>query len=320
MDAGPQDIVFGPVPSRRLGQSLGINNIPPKICTYSCLYCQVGRTTTLQTGRRTFRKPTELLDEVSRKSAAVTRSGLAIDFLTFVSDGEPTLDANLGKEIELLQSLGIRIAVITNASLLWQAAVREELARADWVSVKVDAVDEETWRRLNRPHGSLHLDEILAGIAKFARSFRGELVTETMLVRGINDHPRVVGGVADFLARIRPARSYLAIPTRPPAESEVAPADAVNLNRAYQVLREKLADVEYLVGYEGDAFASTGDVKDDLLSITAVHPMREDAVAGLLSRAKSDWAVVRTLIDQGRLEEVEYRGKRFYLRKTSRAD
>ncbi|MBU1699380.1 MAG: radical SAM protein [Candidatus Eisenbacteria bacterium] len=320
MKAETQNIVFGPVPSRRLGQSLGINNIPPKICTYSCLYCQVGRTTKLQTSRQAFWNPHELVERVSRKCAAAKGNGLTLDFLTFVSDGEPTLDANLGKEIELLRSLGIRIAVITNASLLMHPTVRADLARADWVSVKVDSVDEATWRRVNRPHGTLHLDEILAGIAAFALSFQGELVTETMLLRNINDHPEAIAAVADFLAQIGPVRSYLSIPTRPPAEREIAPPIAENLNRAYQMLSDRLANVEYLIGYEGDAFASTGNVEDDLLSITSVHPMREDAVDGFLSQAKSDWSAVRMLIDQGRMEEVEYRGKRFYVRKIPRGE
>jgi wyosine [tRNA(Phe)-imidazoG37] synthetase (radical SAM superfamily) len=314
-----QNIAFGPVPSRRLGQSLGINNIPPKICTYSCVYCQVGRTTRLQTERRAFRNPRELLREVERKANTASSNAQRIDYLTFVADGEPTLDINIGKEIELLRPLGIRIGVITNATLICRADVRADLAGADWVSVKVDSVDEAIWRKVNRPHGRLRLDEILDGIAEFAQSFPGRLVTETMLIRDLNDQPDAVRGVADFLARISPARTYLSIPTRPPAEKGVWPAGGESLNRAYQMLSERLAEVEYLTGYEGDAFASTGNLEHDLLSITAVHPMREDAVAELLSRTKSDWAAVRRLIELGRLEEVEYRGKRFYVRKTPRA-
>jgi len=124
-------IAFGPVPSRRLGRSLGVNNIPPKVCTYSCVYCQVGRTIRMQVERRVFYGPEEILQAARDKVERARESGEPIDYLTFVPDGEPTLDVNLGREIELLRSLGIKIAVITNASLIWREDVREALMKAD---------------------------------------------------------------------------------------------------------------------------------------------------------------------------------------------
>ncbi|MBC7260626.1 MAG: radical SAM protein, partial [Chloroflexi bacterium] len=126
-------IAFGPVPSRRLGRSLGINNIPPKICTYSCVYCQLGRTLNMQIRRQSFYAPDEILWDVRSKVEHVREAGESIDYLTFVPDGEPTLDLHLGRAIELLRSLGIKIAVISNASLIWQEDVREDLMKADWV-------------------------------------------------------------------------------------------------------------------------------------------------------------------------------------------
>ena len=131
-------ITFGPVPSRRLGRSLGINNIPPKVCSYSCAYCQVGRTTQMEVERRPFYRPEEILDEVREKVENSWEQGKAIDYLTFVPDGEPTLDINLGREIEILKPLGIKVAVISNASLIWNEGVREVLSKADWVSLKVE--------------------------------------------------------------------------------------------------------------------------------------------------------------------------------------
>jgi wyosine [tRNA(Phe)-imidazoG37] synthetase (radical SAM superfamily) len=125
-------IAFGPVPSRRLGRSLGINNIPPKVCTYSCVYCQVGKTTRMQVDRMPFYDPEAVCRDVRRQIADARRKGEAIDYLTFVPDGEPTLDVNLGNEIELLKSLGLKIAVITNGALAWRKDVRADLAKADW--------------------------------------------------------------------------------------------------------------------------------------------------------------------------------------------
>jgi len=308
-------IAFGPVPSRRLGRSLGINNIPPKICTYACTYCQVGRTLKMQVERQAFYEPEEILKAVQDKVQNARDLGETIDYLTFVPDGEPTLDINLGLEVEWLKPLGIKIAVITNASLTWREDVREDLMKADWVSLKVDSAQQEVWRRSNRPHGNLQLASILDGMLEFAQVYPGELVTETMLVNGINDGAGSVSEVASFLALLRPARAYLAIPTRPPAEEWVRPPDEAAVNRAYQILSQQLDQVEYLIGYEGNAFAFTGNVEQDLLSITAVHPMREDAVGAFLARAGADSPVVRRLMAQGQLVATEYEGQRFYVRK-----
>jgi wyosine [tRNA(Phe)-imidazoG37] synthetase (radical SAM superfamily) len=144
-------IAFGPVPSRRLGRSLGINNIPPKVCTYSCIYCQLGHTIRMQVTRPAFYEPGEVFEAVQNKVQKAQKAGESVDYLTFVPDGEPTLDVNLGREIELLRSLGIKIAVITNSSLIYFLGVRQDLMKADWVSLKLDSTREETWRRLDRP-------------------------------------------------------------------------------------------------------------------------------------------------------------------------
>jgi len=321
-------IAFGPVPSRRLGRSVGINNIPPKVCTYACVYCQLGRTIKMQVERRAFYKPAEILQDVQDKIEKAREAGESIDYLTFVPDGEPTLDVNLGREIDLLKPLGIKIAVITNSSLLWREDVRKALTKADWVSLKVDSVRKDTWRQIDRPHGSLRLDAILDGMLEFASEYRGELATETMLAEGINDSTEHLGEVARFLAQLHPDVAYLSIPTRPPAESRVRSPDEETINQAYQVLSRQLdrakpeADVppsstrvEYLIGYEGNAFAFTGDVEQDLLSITAVHPMREEAVSDFLARAGAGWAIVRELVEQGHLVEADYAGRTFYVRK-----
>jgi wyosine [tRNA(Phe)-imidazoG37] synthetase (radical SAM superfamily) len=307
-------ISFGPVPSRRLGYSLGINNIPPKACSYSCVYCQLGSTAQQQIEPCAFYAPAEIRDAVAARLAAARRKGQSVDYLTFVPDGEPTLDANLGETIELLRPLGVRIAVISNASLVWRADVRERLRGADWVSMKVDAVDEIPWQQINRPHPELQLGAILEGVRQMARDYAGDLVTETMLVKGINDSEACVRGVAAYLANLAPARAYLAIPTRPPAEPGVRPPRESDFNRAFQIFSDSVPRVEGLLGYEGNAFASTGDVAADLLSITAVHPMREDAVRAFVTRAGEAWDLVEGLVRDGLLKEAQYAGRLFYLR------
>ncbi len=309
-------IAFGPVPSRRLGRSVGINNIPPKKCTYSCVYCQLGRTTKMETRLRSFYDPEQIQKAVCEKMESAHQSGESIDYLTFVPDGEPTLDIHLGDEIERLRSLtGKKIAVITNSSLIYRNRVREHLNQADWVSLKIDSVNETIWRKINRPHRSLDLQPILDGIIEFARQFRGKLVTETMLVQNLNDDENQIESLAEWIQHIPVSVSYLSIPIRPPAEKQVQPPDEETLIRAHQILSANNHPVEYLIGYEGNAFAFTGHAERDLLSITAVHPMREDAVTEFLNKAKASWSVVDRLIETGMMVKKTFQGKTFYARK-----
>jgi len=310
-----KQIAFGPVPSRRLGQSLGINNIPPKICTYSCVYCQLGRTLKIETERREFYNTEEIVKDVEKKVEKAREKGEIIDYLTFVPDGEPTLDINIGKEIKLLKSLGIKIAVITNASLLTKKDVQKDLYKANWISVKIDAISYEIWKRINRPHKAFKLYKILEGVLEFSKNFTGELNTESMLIHDLNDSEEEIEKISDFIKSIDPNKSYLSIPTRPPTETWVKSPSEEMINKAYQIFKERNIPVEHLIGYEGNAFAFTGDVEEDLLSITSVHPMRIEGVKEYLKKANADWSNIERLIEENKLVEVEYDKKKFYLRK-----
>jgi len=306
-------LAFGPVPSRRLGRSLGVNNIPDKVCSYACVYCQIGRTLRMEVERRPFYEPELLFEEVSKKVEEARKKGERIDYITFVPDGEPTLDVNLGLEVELLKKLGIPLAILTNSSLLWRDDVREELSTFDFVSLKLDAVSEALWKKIDRPHKSLSLERILDGMLTFREDFDGTLVTETMLINV--DYGDELENIADFLAELKPDKAYIAVPTRPPAENWVEPASEETINLAYQLFSERLGGkVEYLIGYEGNAFASTGNVVEDILSITAVHPMREEALKELLRKNNASWDVVEKLLEEGKLILLNYRGERFYMR------
>ncbi|MBW7957037.1 MAG: radical SAM protein [Deltaproteobacteria bacterium] len=312
-------VTFGPVPSRRLGRSLGVNNVPFKSCNYSCVYCQLGRTPATDVEPRKFFDPEKVCEDVEQRLSDIRKTGEApVDFITFVPDGEPTLDINLGQEIDLLKPLGIKIAVITNSSLIWREDVRNNLMNADWVSLKVDSVREDVWQKINRPDKTLRLRSIMDGMLAFSKAFEGELTTETMLMKGVNDNSVMMTETADFISRLTPSRTYISVPTRPPSEKWVLPPDEQELNRCFQIFNEKLQSVEYLIGYEGDSFAYSGNVEADILGITAVHPMREDAVRNLLAKAGSGWSVVERMMEQGKLVKTEYRGEQFYLRKPSR--
>ena len=310
-------IAFGPVPSRRLGRSLGVNNIPYKICSYSCVYCQVGKTLHMSIERRMFYDIKDILRDVKKKVKSILAKGEKIDYITFVPDGEPTLDINLRKEAELLKDLDIPIAIITNSSLMWDDDVRDDLEIFDLVSLKVDAVTKSLWKKINRPHKDLELDNILEGILEFSKVFRGKLITETMLIDGI-DYSKEIIKIAKFLEKINPTKAYIAIPTRPPCEKWVKPANENIVNYAFQMFSESLGSdkVELLITHEGTDFVPIeGDVESELLSMTSVHPIREDSLDVFLKRAGVGWEVVERLLSEGKLVEIEYKGKKFYIRK-----
>jgi len=307
--------IFGPIPSRRLGRSLGINNIPPKACSYYCTYCQVGPTEQTEIKRRHFYGADYLVELVQQRVEQLKAQGETIDHLSFVPDGEPTLDLDLGETIDKLRPLGIKIAIITNGSLIGLEEVRETLCKADWVSLKIDSVDEKIWHRLDVPHSSLKLATILEGMLTFAQQYTGTLVTETMLVKNRNVTEESAADIADFLKRLNPKKAYFLIPTRPPAISSIRPPSEEELNRFYQIVSRKVPNLEYLTGYEGNVFASTGNAAEDILSITAVHPMREAAVRELLAKNQADWAIIENLVGEGKLMETEYEGHKFYIRR-----
>jgi wyosine [tRNA(Phe)-imidazoG37] synthetase (radical SAM superfamily) len=269
----------------------------------------------MQVERCPFYEPEDIFKRVRKQVKKARKKGESIDYFTFVPDGEPTIDANLGYEIDLLKSIGIKIGIITNASLIYREDVREDLMEADWVSLKLDSTWNANWRRINRPHRDLELALILRGMFEFSKHFRGELVTETMLVNGISIDTDILKEMAGLLTRFNPEKAYLAVPTRPPAENWVHRPAPEDINVAFQIFHEKLDQVEYLIGYEGDAFAFTGNAEEDLLSITSVHPMRESAVSEFLKKTGADWSLVHKLIAQSKLFESEYEGQKFYLQK-----
>jgi wyosine [tRNA(Phe)-imidazoG37] synthetase (radical SAM superfamily) len=308
--------VFGPVLSRRLGRSFGINNVPFKTCSYACVYCQLGLTGGRTIERRARIAGADLVAEVRARLDALRREDRLPDHLTFVPDGEPTLDEGLGETIRAMREFGIPIAVLTNGSLVWDAAVRADLLEADWVSVKVDTVDERTWRDINRPHDALNLDRILGGIRDFAAAFRGTLTTETMLLRDVNVADDQIARLTDFLVTLDPAVAYVAIPTRPAAEPWARIPDEETVNRVVQLLAARLRRVEYLIGYEEDALEMTGDPMTDLVAMCSIRPLREDDARELLVRAGADWERTRAeLITDGLLVAAPWEGTTWYLRR-----
>jgi wyosine [tRNA(Phe)-imidazoG37] synthetase (radical SAM superfamily) len=237
-----------------------------------------------------------------------------VDYLTFVPTGEPAIDENLGATIKLLKPLGIKIAIISNASMLFMKDVQNDFQMADYISLKLDAITKDIWNILNRPNHNLDLDKIMKAILDFRKIYKGTLVTETMFVRGINDMDYEANLLADNISLIGPDIAYLAFPIRPPAEKWVDVPEEGDVLRLYQTFRKKVDRVEYLIDFEGSDFDyDSKDIKTSILDITRVHPLREDTLKLMLDRAKEKEYIINELLIKKQIIKAHYLGDTFYV-------
>jgi wyosine [tRNA(Phe)-imidazoG37] synthetase (radical SAM superfamily) len=228
--------VYGPVAFRRLGRSLGVNPIPPKTCSYSCVYCQLGRTTRLQTARDRFYPREDIFMEIMER-ARYSKPG----FITFIGDGEPTLCRDIGWLISRAKKkLSVPAAVITNGSLLYQEDVRRDPKNADVVILKLDAGYETTFRTINRPHLCIEFDFMIQGMAKFRREYPGQIWVEVMLVKGINDNEKELYGIKRSVDMIKPDRVYVLTPDRPPAEAWIESVNQEDISNAQEIIESSI--------------------------------------------------------------------------------
>lgn len=306
-------IVFGPVPSRRFGRSLGINNIPPpKKCSYSCIYCQIGKTVFYENERKEFFRPEEVEKEVREFLESLKNK--KIDCITFVPDGEPTIDINLGKEIEALKKFRKKIIVLTNSSLIYRKDVREDLKKADCVSLKIDAVSEEIWQKINRPYRGFELNNILTGIEIFSKEYKGKLLTETIFVKNINDSDREIEMIGNFIRKIKPSLAYIGFPSRPPCENWVEIPEKEKIDYAYIVFKKKGIEVKIIGEKKQKKFGFTGNLIEDILGIISVHPMSKKEIEEFIRENGGDLNLLRKLKEEGKVVEVEYQNEKYYRR------
>jgi wyosine [tRNA(Phe)-imidazoG37] synthetase (radical SAM superfamily) len=321
-------MVYGPVPSRRLGRSLGVNPIPFKTCNYSCVYCQLGRTTHRTNQRKDFFPPGELLNEIKRVIEPES-SHSEIDFVTFVGEGEPTLCKSLGWLIKKTKEIAdIPIAVDTNGSLLHREDIRNDLSQADVVMPSLDAGTAETFRKINRPHRGIDFEAVVEGMGWFRQEYDGEIWVEVMLVKELNDSEEELKALKSILEKIEPDRIYINVPIRPPAEPWAVPPnkDAIALARSI------LGDVNVIdiTGEETGEFSTEGftNPEEAILAIIRRHPMREEQVIETLKNLSFKKKALpkkyeieeedvhdslTRLEESGEIKKVKYREKVFWL-------
>lgn len=300
--------VFGPVHSRRMGLSLGIDPVQNKVCTLDCVYCQLGATS-LKTLERGVYAPVEAVLEEVR---SVIAFGKKMDYITFSGTGEPTLNIDLGRMIAQIKSMtSVPVAVITNGTLLHLKDVRDDLMHADLIVPSVDAISPQVFARINRPHAGIDCARILDGLETFSRTYTGRLWVEVMLVQGINDTQEELQALAKYLQRLDCEKIQINTVTRPPAESDCAAVDNCVLEKARQLFGPR----SEIIGSSPETH-SLSDNEDPCARIHALvrsHPCTIEQLCSALglSSAQAETAL-QELIEQQRIEKAGHASKIFY--------
>lgn len=230
-------ILYGPLYSRRLGVSVGIDIIPYKACSYNCVYCHEGETTRLTCQRQDFLEPAAVLDALTSLQGKKRMRNLDLDYLTFAGSGEPTLNRSLGQYIRYLKEISpVPVAVLTNSSLLWDQDLRDELSAADLVVPSLDAASEPVFQGVNRPCPGLSLERVIQGLQQFCQAFAGQIWLEILLCQGINDSEAELRLLADTAVNLDVDKIQINTVSRPPTQQGIRPASEETLDFFRQLL------------------------------------------------------------------------------------
>ena len=301
--------VFGPVRSRRLGMSLGVDMVMPKTCTLDCIYCEAGPTTLKTTKRGPYREPWDLLAQVDERLAELD---YAPDYITMAGSGEPTLNQDMGLVLsELRKRAGSsKLAVLTNGTLMSDPVVRKELALADVVIPSLDAVTPAVFRKVNRPAPELELPAVIEGIARFTKEFKGQVLLEILLVAGVNDSAEEIAGLIKEAERIKPHLVQLNTVDRPPAVSWAKPMDP---RRMHEIAARFSVPCETTAAAHQKPGADTGSMAEQLVTLTKIRPCTLPdlaALAGLTYRETQ--GLVNELVAKGEMKIERFGTQTFY--------
>ncbi|MFB3884543.1 MAG: radical SAM protein [Thermodesulfobacteriota bacterium] len=261
--------LYGPVPSRRLGRSLGIDLVPHKICTYDCIYCQIGKTTRKTLFRKEYVPTKKVLEEVR---SFLSKGSSSIDYLSLTGSGEPTLHSEIRSIIKGIKEItSIPVAVITNGSLFFEREVREDLLQADVVLPSLDAVSPEIFLKINRSHKRLSIGRIIEGMVEFRKIYKGQIWLEILFCKGVNDEPEELRQMKGVIKRIRPDRIHLNTVVRPPSEKRAVPLNQKEMEKIRAFFGKKASIIS-----EFDRHLSPvpgGDLTEEILKILKRRPL-----------------------------------------------
>jgi wyosine [tRNA(Phe)-imidazoG37] synthetase (radical SAM superfamily) len=293
--------IFGPVPSRRLKRSLGVDLVPYKICTFDCIYCDLGRTTQKTISRESYVKPEAIRKELELTLPTLSRKP---DYITLSGSGEPTLNQRIGEIIHTIKELtSIPLAVLTNGSLFSIEEVREALEGADVVIPSLDAVRDLTFQCLNRPHPSLKLDEIISGLIQFRKEYQSQIWLEVVFCRGLNDDREEIEKLKGVIDRIQPDRVHLNTPVRPPAEEYAYPLTTPQLEEIRKQLGNKAEIISEFAASLGEELNSVKE--SEIVNLIKRRPCTTEDISKALGLRMDE--VVKQLDRLRKTGTIRYR-------------
>jgi wyosine [tRNA(Phe)-imidazoG37] synthetase (radical SAM superfamily) len=288
--------LYGPVPSRRLGRSLGIDLVPHKICTYDCIYCQIGNTTEKTLVRKEYVPVKEILEEVG---SFLNEENPSIDALSLTGSGEPTLHSQIRSVIEGIKVITSRpVAVITNGSLLYEEAVRQDLLRADIVLPSLDAVSSESFMRINRPRSGFSIEKVIEGLVEFRKVYEGQIWLEILFCKGVNDGKEDLLRMKNTVDRIQPDRIHLNTVVRPPFEKWALPLNQKEMEAMRTFFGEKASII--LEFNRHPPAVTERDIKEEILGILKRRPLSlKDLSQGMGIREDEIENCIQSLVSEG---------------------
>jgi wyosine [tRNA(Phe)-imidazoG37] synthetase (radical SAM superfamily) len=300
--------LYGPVPSRRLGLSLGVDVVPFKVCTYDCIYCQLGKTTTKTVQRKPYVSAEAVLAELHERLAQRPQ----IDYVTLGGSGEPTLNSEIGEIIEGIKKITeVPVSVLTNGALFCREDVRSDCCRADVVLPSLDAADPATFRKINRPHRDISVGTLIEGLVAFRKEFTGRIWLEVFLVQGVNTEPEQIANITHAVERIEPDKIHLNTAVRPTAESGIQPVE-----------RETLQAIAKRLGPKAEVIAEpslnhlakhTVSKAEDVLSMLKRRPCSlQDVCAGLGIHPSDAVKYIGILSERGLVQTGEKGGVTYF--------
>jgi len=291
--------LYGPVPSRRLGRSLGIDLVPHKICTYDCIYCQIGSTTEKTLVRKEYVPVREILEELK---CFLKEEASPIDYLSITGSGEPTLHSQIGLIIEGIKTFtSIPVAVITNGSLLYKEEVRQDLLHADVVLPSLDAVSSGAFLKMNRPQADFSIEKVIGGMVEFRKIYKGQIWLEILFCKGINDSQSELSSMKNAIDRINPDKIHLNTVVRPPSERWAAPLNQKEMEEIRAFFGEKASIISEFDRHS--SLISERDAKEEILKIVKRRPLsRSDLSKGMGIPQNELDKYINPLVQEGKIQ------------------
>jgi wyosine [tRNA(Phe)-imidazoG37] synthetase (radical SAM superfamily) len=301
--------LYGPVPSRRLGRSLGIDLVPHKICTYDCIYCQIGRTTGKTLLRKEYVPKEEVLEEVNN---FLSKGGASIDHFSLSGSGEPTLNSQIGSVIKGMKGMSpIPVAVLTNGSLLYLEEVRDDLRQADIILPSLDAVSKEVFTRINRPHKGISVEKVIEGLVEFRKVYQGQIWLEILFCKGINDGENERHQMKRAVDRIQPDRIHINTVIRPPTERWAAPLNSEEMEEIQAFLGEKASIISEFDRHP--LSLPEMNVKEEIFRILERRPLSLIDLSQRMAIPKKELeATVQPMVEEGRIKTRRFGDSVYY--------